>query len=101
MKITGKQILYRVWQKNRAKGEKVDITQKDVKNIIESYQEEIKNALLENKKVMIHNFATYSPKQVKGRLGRNPATNERMQIDGFKSVKFKPSKTFKKELNKK
>ena len=50
-------------------------------------------------KVKIHNFGTFSIKNKKRRIGRNPKTKEEFLISGRKSIRFIVSKNLSKVLN--
>ena len=50
-------------------------------------------------KVKIHNFGTFSIKNKKSRIGRNPKTKETKVISSRDVVLFKPSKEFKEFIN--
>ena len=50
-------------------------------------------------KVKIHNFGTFSIKNKKSRIGRNPKTKEEVMIGERKVVSFKASKNVLKYLN--
>ena len=93
---------------------RINLTKKDIinsvymqigfsKKISENLLEDILNTLIDNliknKTVKITNFGTFSIREKKQRIGRNPKTKEKKIITGRKVVLFKPSKQFKKILN--
>ena len=53
----------------------------------------------EDKKLKIQNFGTFTLRQKKRRIGRNPKTKEERVVKERKVVLFKPSKDFKKFVN--
>ena len=53
----------------------------------------------EDKKLKIQNFGTFTIRQKKRRIGRNPKTKEERIVKERKVVLFKPSKEFKKFVN--
>tara|TARA_B100000700_G_scaffold277252_1_gene324482 strand:+ start:137 stop:430 length:294 start_codon:yes stop_codon:yes gene_type:complete len=55
--------------------------------------------LKKNKKLKISKFGTFTIREKKSRLGRNPKTKESKIISERKVVLFKPSKEFKKYIN--
>ena len=75
------------------------------KSISESLIDEFFSIIVSNlkkeKKVKISNFGTFSIRQKKLRIGRNPKTKEKKIISARNVVLFKPSKEFKKLLNNK
>ena len=70
-------------------------------NLIDEFFSIIVSNLKKEKKVKISNFGTFSIRQKKLRIGRNPKTNETKMISARNVVLFKPSKEFKKLLNNK
>lgn len=55
--------------------------------------------LQSEEKVVLSGFGTFRRKYRKGRVGRNPATNEPIQIPGAHTVAFTPSKTLKEAMS--
>ena len=68
-------------------------------NLIDEFFSIIISNLKKEKKVKISNFGTFSIRQKKLRIGRNPKTKEEKIISARSVVLFKPSKEFKKLLN--
>ena len=68
-------------------------------NLIEDFLSTIvKNIKLE-KKLKLSKFGTFSIRQKKSRIGRNPKTKESKIISSRDVVLFKPSKEFKDFIN--
>tara|TARA_B100000963_G_scaffold353667_1_gene368789 strand:+ start:411 stop:707 length:297 start_codon:yes stop_codon:yes gene_type:complete len=74
------------------------------KRIIDLILEDILNIILINLKdkgkVKLTNFGTFEIRYKKERVGRNPKTKEKKKITARNVVLFKPSKDFKKFVNK-
>ena len=70
-------------------------------NLINEFFSIIVSNLKKEKKVKISNFGTFSIRQKKLRVGRNPKTKEKKMISARNVVLFKASKKFKKLLNNK
>jgi integration host factor subunit alpha len=70
-------------------------------NILEDILQNISSLLIENKKLKISKFGTFSIRVKKSRIGRNPKTKEQKIISERKVVLFKPSKDFKELVNSK
>ena len=94
---------------------RINLTKKEIVNSIYmqiGYSKKISENLLEdllitiiqnlkkNKKIKISNFGTFTVRSKKSRIGRNPKTKERKLISERNVVLFKPSKDFKKLINK-
>ena len=93
---------------------RVNLTKKDLinsiymqigfsKKISENLLEDIMQTIIENlkinKKLKISKFGTFSIRNKKSRIGRNPLTKEEKVISSRNVVLFKPSKEFKDLVN--
>lgn len=75
-----------------------------VKDVIESTMQKIEEALVNNEKVTLANFGTFEPRERKTKVGTDPSTGKRIEIEAKVIPYFKPSKNFKEavvEANKK
>ena len=70
-------------------------------NLIEDFLFTITTNIKNEKKLKLSKFGTFSIRQKKSRVGRNPKTKENKIISERKVVLFKPSKEFKEFINKK
>ena len=68
-------------------------------NLIDEFFYLIISNLIKEKKLKISKFGTFSIKQKKSRIGRNPKTKEEKIISDRDVVLFKPSKEFKEFVN--
>ena len=75
------------------------LTQKDNKEAVETLIEIIKETVVDEGKVQLSGFGVFEPRVRAAREGRNPRTNEVIQIPETKSVGFKVAKAFKESLN--
>ena len=93
---------------------RINLTKKDLVNLVymqlgfskqisESLIDEFFNSIIDNlqkeKKLKLSKFGTFSIREKKKRLGRNPKTKEEKEIKSRNVVLFKPSKNFKKFVN--
>ncbi len=93
---------------------RINLTKKDLVNLIymqvgfskqlseilvDEFFSIIINNLITEKKIKISKFGTFSIRQKKSRVGRNPKTKEEKVISGREVVLFKPSKDFKEFVN--
>ena len=93
---------------------RVNLTKKDLVNLIymqigfskqisEILIDEFFNLIITNlqkeKKIKISNFGTFTVREKKKRIGRNPRTKEEKIISARNVVLFKPSKDFKNFIN--
>ena len=68
-------------------------------NLIEDFLSTIVKNIKSEKKLKLSKFGTFSIRQKKSRLGRNPKTKESKVISSREVVLFKPSKEFKEFIN--
>jgi len=68
-------------------------------NLIEEFFALIVSNLVNEKKLKISKFGTFSIRKKKSRIGRNPKTKETKIISDREVVLFKPSKEFKEYIN--
>ena len=93
---------------------RINLTKKDLVNIVymqlgfskqisETLIEDLLSTILENikneKKLKLSKFGTFTIRQKKSRIGRNPKTKETTLISSRNVVLFKPSKEFKEFIN--
>ncbi len=73
------------------------------KQILESLIDDFFKTIIDNikteKKLKLSNFGTFTIRQKKSRIGRNPKTKEIKLISSRDVVLFKPSKEFKEVVN--
>ena len=68
-------------------------------NLIEDFLLTIVSNIKNEKKLKLSKFGTFSVRQKKSRIGRNPKTKEKKVISSRNVVLFKPSKEFKEFVN--
>ena len=68
-------------------------------NLIEDFLSTIVSNIKDEKKLKLSKFGTFSIREKKSRIGRNPKTKETKMISSREVVLFKPSKEFKDFIN--
>ena len=68
-------------------------------NLIEDFLSTIVSNIKDEKKLKLSKFGTFSIRQKKSRVGRNPKTKKEAVISERTVVLFKPSKEFKDFVN--
>ncbi len=68
-------------------------------NLIDDFLSTIVENIKSEKKLKLSKFGTFSIRQKKSRMGRNPKTKESKVISKREVVLFKPSKEFKEYIN--
>jgi integration host factor subunit alpha len=79
--------------------EEFRVTKLSASEIVEDVLDEIATALIEGESVKISGFGTFTLRQKKERMGRNPKTLEEAVISPRKSLSFKASLILKKIIN--
>ena len=93
---------------------RINLTKKDLVNLVYmqiGFSKQVSEHLIDDffsliisnlqneKKIKLSNFGTFSVRQKKTRIGRNPKTKEKKAISERNVVLFKPSKEFKEFIN--
>ena len=73
--------------------------QSQAAQLVEALIERIKANLTQGESVLISGFGKFEVREKEARLGRNPATGERMKLDGRRVVVFRCSQKLKERLN--
>ena len=68
-------------------------------NLIEDFLLTIVSNIKQEKKLKLSKFGTFTIREKKSRIGRNPKTKETKMISSREVVLFKPSKEFKEFVN--
>ena len=68
-------------------------------NLIDDFLSLLVENLIKEKKIKLSKFGTFTIRNKKERIGRNPKTKENKIIKARKVVLFKPSKEFKEFIN--
>tara|TARA_B100001175_G_scaffold117065_1_gene99365 strand:- start:673 stop:960 length:288 start_codon:yes stop_codon:yes gene_type:complete len=72
---------------------------KDLSKLIEIVLFQIEKSLERNERVELRDIFTLETKIQKARTGRNPKTNEKVEVSEKKSIKFKMSQKWFRDLN--
>ncbi|MDD6382724.1 HU family DNA-binding protein [Mitsuokella sp.] len=79
--------------------EKAGLTKKDAEKAVNALLESVQQALVEGDKVQMIGFGTFEVKERAARTGRNPRTNETIEIPASKNPVFKAGKALKDAVN--
>jgi integration host factor subunit beta len=72
--------------------ERMDIPKNRAEIVVNAVFESMKQALLEDQRVELRGFGSFSIRNYDARKGRNPRTGEEVQVDAKKSIHFKVGK---------
>lgn len=71
------------------------LPKKDAKVVVDAVVDSIKNGLMNDGKVSITNFGTFSSVDKKARTARNPRTGESVEVPARTTTRFKPAHEMK------
>lgn len=83
-----------------AAAEQAGMTKKDTERVVNAALDAITAALSKEGRVQIAGFGTFEVRERKGRMGRNPKTNEAIEIAASRQPAFKAGKALKDIVNK-
>jgi len=75
--------------------EKVGLSKRDAKNMVEIFFEEIRETLESGEQVKLSGFGNFDIREKKERPGRNPKTGEDIPISARRVVTFRPGQKLK------
>ncbi|MCL4409344.1 integration host factor subunit alpha [Aliidiomarina haloalkalitolerans] len=75
--------------------EKLGMNRRDAKELVETFFEEIRQALESGEQVKISGFGNFDLRDKAQRPGRNPKTGEDIPISARRVVTFRPGQKFK------
>jgi nucleoid DNA-binding protein len=76
----------------KAIAEEMDLTQMQVKEIIQRVLDGITETLVQEGRIELRNFGVFEVKKRKPRKGRNPRTGENVKVPAKLVVAFKPGR---------
>ena len=79
--------------------EQAEISKKDAEKALKAFTDVVADELKKGEKVQLVGFGTFEVSERAAREGRNPATNETIEIPASKAPKFKAGKALKDMLN--
>ena len=78
---------------------KTGINRKEIRDMMDLFIDEIKNALHERRAIELRGFGTFEIRIRKGRKkARNPKTGETLSVDSHGIVTFRPGRELKKDV---
>ena len=77
-----------------------NLTKKDVESVLNSFVNQVSNALSKKDKVQLVGFGTWETRKRAARTGRNPQTGETIKIAAATVPAFKAGKALKEKVNK-
>ncbi len=75
------------------------MSQSKLETVLDLFTDTIISAIVNGEDVRIANFGSFTKKQRKARVGRNPQTGEAVEVPSRWAPKFRPSDRFKELTN--
>ena len=75
------------------------IIRKDVALAVDAFLDSVKDSMKDGKHIEIRGLGTFKLKERKSRIGRNPKTDEKVEVPARIVPTFKFSRAFKEEVN--
>jgi len=72
---------------------------RDIENIVETFFEQVTQALVRGDRVELRGFGAFSIKHREARIGRNPRTGEKVHVEPKRLPFFKTGKALREQLN--
>ena len=79
--------------------QEVGLSRNESMDLLEMVLDSMANALVQGKTVKVSSFGSFSSRQKKQRIGRNPKTGEEVPILPRKVLVFRPSQVLKSRVN--
>lgn len=77
----------------------IDIPKKQAYEVVNAIFDAMKDALLEEDRIELRGFGSFSIREYDSRVGRNPRTGEKVKVDSKKSVHFKVGKELRERVD--
>ena len=84
----------------KAMADETGLSQKDTEKVLNSFVNQVSNALEQKDKIQLVGFGTFETRERAERTGRNPQTNEEIKIKASTVPAFKAGKALKEKVNK-
>lgn len=79
--------------------QRMDVSKKRAEAIVNAVFDSMKQALLDDERVELRGFGSFSIRNYDGRTGRNPRTGEEVEVPPKKSVHFKVGKELRERVD--
>ncbi len=78
---------------------RIDVPKKQAEDIVNSVFDAMKDALMDDDRIEVRGFGSFSVRHYKAKKGRNPRTGEEVHVDPKKSVHFKAGKELRNRVD--
>jgi len=78
---------------------RIDVPRKRAEDVVNAVFDAMKNALLDDERIEVRGFGSFTIREYKAKKGRNPRTGAQVSVDAKKSVHFKPGKELRERVD--
>ena len=78
---------------------RIDVPRKRAEDVVNAVFDAMKGALVEDERIEVRGFGSFTIREYKAKKGRNPRTGAQVQVDEKKSVHFKPGKELRERVD--
>ena len=71
---------------------RINLPKKRAEEVVNAFFESMSDALLQEERIEVRGFGSFSLREYESRTGRNPRTGEKVKVDEKRSVHFKVGK---------
>lgn len=71
---------------------RLDVPKKRAEDVVNAVFDAMKQSLLDDDRIEVRGFGSFSIREYKAKKGRNPRTGEEVEVESKKSVHFKAGK---------
>lgn len=82
-----------------AVSDRIDVPRKRAEDVVNAVFDSMKGALLEDERIEVRGFGSFTIREYKAKVGRNPRTGDQVKVDEKKSVHFKPGKELRERVD--
>lgn len=78
--------------------ERTNLPKKRAEDIVNAFFDSMMDALLNDERIEVRGFGSFSIREYDARVGRNPRTGQKVEVDEKKSVHFKVGKELRERV---
>lgn len=82
-----------------AVSDRIEVPRKRAEDVVNAVFDSMKGALLEDERIEVRGFGSFTIREYKAKTGRNPRTGAKVDVDEKKSVHFKPGKELRERVD--
>ncbi len=82
-----------------AVSDRIDVPRKRAEDVVNAVFDAMKGALVEDERIEVRGFGSFTIREYKAKKGRNPRTGAQVEVDEKKSVHFKPGKELRERVD--